>query len=44
VPITDPQGYFDTRVMLPSRGVVRIAFTPPHGPAIHSRLAAVSIG
>lgn len=44
LPITDAQGYFDTRVVFPSHGVVRIGFTPPHGPAMYSRLAAVSIG
>jgi hypothetical protein len=44
VPITDPQGYFDVRIAFPGSGVVRIGFTPSHGPAIHSRVAAVSIG
>jgi hypothetical protein len=44
VPITDPQGYFDVHVAFPRSGVVRIAFTPPHGAEIHSRSAPISIG
>jgi hypothetical protein len=44
VPITDQHGYFDVHVSVPASGVVRIGWSPPHGPALHSRVAPVSIG
>jgi hypothetical protein len=36
-------GYFDVREHFPSSGSVRIRWTPPTGPAIESRVAAISI-
>lgn len=44
VPISDPDGYFDVNVHVPAGGVIRTTFSPQHGPAIHSRLATISIG
>jgi hypothetical protein len=44
VPVTDPSGYFDTSVKFPSGGEVRLTWTYPHGPAIHSRLVSISVG
>ena len=44
VPITDPDGYFDVQVKFPASGVVRLSWTPPHGPVQHSRMATVAIG
>jgi hypothetical protein len=36
VPITNRSGYFDTSVRFPSGGTVRLAWSYPHGPTIHS--------
>jgi hypothetical protein len=44
VPITDPHGYFDTRVRAARAGYLRLAWTYPHGPTIHSRVATVGVG
>jgi hypothetical protein len=37
VPLTDPSGYFDTTVRFPSGGIVRLAWSYPHGPTVYSR-------
>jgi hypothetical protein len=37
-------GYFDVREHFPSSGSVRIRWKPPTGPAIESRVAAITIG
>jgi hypothetical protein len=46
VVLTDPYGYFDTRVTFPSSGRVRIAWSYPRsagGGQIHSRTVQVTI-
>jgi hypothetical protein len=43
VTLTDPFGYFDTLVTFPSSGNVRITWSYPHGPTIHSRTVAITI-
>jgi hypothetical protein len=43
VSIADPHGYFDARVAFPTSGVVRLGWAYPRGPAIHSRVVAVTI-
>jgi hypothetical protein len=43
VAITDGYGYFDTSVTFPSSGLVRIAWSYPHGPEIHSRTVPVTL-
>ena len=42
LPITDPDGYFDTDVAFSSGGTVRLAWSYPHGPTIHSREVQVT--
>jgi hypothetical protein len=37
VTIADPDQYFDTNVVFSSSGVVRLAWSYPHGPTIYSR-------
>jgi hypothetical protein len=37
-------GYFDVREHFPSSGSVRIRWAPPTGPALESRVAAITIG
>ncbi len=44
VTITDAYGYFTASVKFPSSGSVRLAWTPPSGPVLHSRVAPVTIG
>ena len=44
VSIIDRDGYFDARVRFPSSGAVRLAWTYPGGPTIHSREVAIEIG
>jgi hypothetical protein len=44
VTITNPHGYFDTRVRFPSSGTVRLAWSYPHGPTVYSRVVPVTIG
>ncbi len=44
VPISDPNGYFDTVVRFPSAGQVRLAWSYPDGETIHSRLVAITVG
>jgi hypothetical protein len=46
VALTDPYGYFDTRVTFPSSGLVRITWTYPRGTPggqIQSRTVPVTI-
>jgi hypothetical protein len=43
VPLDDPHGYFDTSIGFAASGTVRLAWTYPRGPTIHSRLAAISV-
>jgi hypothetical protein len=46
VVLTDPYGYFDTRVTFPSSGLVRITWSYPRGAGggqIHSRAVQVTI-
>jgi hypothetical protein len=42
--ITDPNGYFDTDVRFRSGGVVRLAWSYPHGPTVFSRTVAITTG
>jgi hypothetical protein len=44
VSISDPHGYFDTRVRAGRTGDLRLAWTYPHGPTIHSRTATIGTG
>jgi hypothetical protein len=44
VPLTDASGYFDTVVRFPAAGMVRLAWSYPHGPTIHSRLVPITAG
>jgi hypothetical protein len=43
VSITDPNGYFDASVRFPASGSVRLTWSDPHGPTIHSREVTVAI-
>jgi hypothetical protein len=43
VVLTDPYGYFDTLVTFPGGGLVRISWSYPHGPRIHSRTVGITI-
>jgi hypothetical protein len=36
--------YFDVRTTFPGSGSVRLAWSYPHGPVIHSRIVAVTVG
>lgn len=42
--LTTPHGYFDTAVSFPGSGRVRLAWTPPHGTEMFSRVVTVSVG
>jgi hypothetical protein len=44
VPIVDVGGYFDVHETPPGSGVVRLSWTYPHGPTVHSRVVSVTIG
>ncbi len=41
--ITNAHGYFDLHMSFPSSGAVRLAWSYPHGPTIHSRPVAVTV-
>ena len=41
--ITDPRGYFDTRLAFPASGSLRISWTYPSGAAVSSRTVQVTI-
>jgi hypothetical protein len=43
IAITNPHGYFDTRMSFPSSGIVRLTWTYPNGETIHSRPASVTV-
>jgi hypothetical protein len=43
VSVTDPYGYFDTRVTPPGSGTLRLAWTYPRGPEIYSRTVSVTV-
>jgi hypothetical protein len=43
VPLNDPHGYFDVDVKFDRSGQVRLGWSYPHGPTIHSRTASVSV-
>jgi hypothetical protein len=42
--LTNEHGYFDLHMSFPSSGTVRLAWSYPHGPTIHSRPVAVTVG
>jgi hypothetical protein len=42
VTIADPHGYFDVQVAFPASGEVRLGWTYPDGPEIHSRLVGIT--
>jgi hypothetical protein len=44
VPVIDRGGYFEASVRFPSSGAVRLAWSYPDGPTIHSRQVAIEIG
>jgi hypothetical protein len=44
VEITDPNGYFDTKLQFPSSGIVRLAWSYPQGPTIYSRPVPITVG
>jgi hypothetical protein len=43
VPITDPDGYFDTQVTVPVSGAVRTEWSYPNGARVYSRTVSVTI-
>jgi hypothetical protein len=43
VSITNPNGYFVASVRFPASGSVRLAWSYPHGPTIHSRPVTIAI-
>ncbi len=43
LPITDPNCYFDTQMSFERSGVVRLAWSYPHGPTVYSRTATVAV-
>lgn len=43
LPLTDPYGYFDVRTHFPGSGSVRLEWSYPQGPAIYSRIVAVTL-
>jgi hypothetical protein len=43
VTIADPQCYFDTHLVFAHSGVLRLAWTYPHGATIHSRALRISV-
>ena len=40
--VTNPHGYFDVKLTLPSSGTVQTAWTYPGGPTIHSRPVSIT--
>jgi hypothetical protein len=42
IPLRDPHGYFDVAHSFPRAGVVRLAWSYPHGPQIYSRAVTVT--
>ena len=43
VPITDPSGYFDTRVVFPRSGTVILSWSYPSGQAVSSRSQPITV-
>ena len=43
VPITNEHGYFEVRHRFPGSGEVRLAWSYPHGPEIHSRTVVITL-
>jgi hypothetical protein len=43
VPITNPRGYFDTRVRFPGSGAVRLSWANPSGQRIYSRTQGITV-
>lgn len=43
IAITDPQGYFQTRIVFPASGAVQVAWSYPGGPTVTSRITPVTI-
>ncbi|MGZ4253966.1 MAG: hypothetical protein ACXVHB_26230 [Solirubrobacteraceae bacterium] len=41
--ITNPHGYFDTRMSFPGSGIARLTWTYPNGETIHSRPVSVTV-
>jgi hypothetical protein len=41
--LTDPYGYFDVPVKFRSSGLVRLAWSYPRGPSVHSRTVSITI-
>jgi hypothetical protein len=44
VPLPKAYCYFDVRTTFPGSGSVRLSWSYPHGPVIHSRIVAVTVG
>ncbi len=43
IALTDPHGYFDTRIVVPTTGILRLGWAYPDGTAIHSRIVKVTV-
>jgi hypothetical protein len=43
VPLTNEHGYFEVRHTFPGSGSVRLAWSYPHGPEIHSRTVVIAL-
>lgn len=44
VPLPKSYCYFDVRTTFPGSGFVRLSWSYPHGPVIHSRIVSVTVG
>ncbi|MDQ6749005.1 MAG: hypothetical protein M3010_12990, partial [Candidatus Dormibacteraeota bacterium] len=43
VRITDSRGYFETRLVFPASGALRVVWSYPHGPSATSRVTPVTV-
>ena len=43
ITLSGPHGYFDTRIVVPSTGIISLGWAYPDGSAIHSRIVNVTI-
>ena len=43
ITLSGPHGYFDTRIVVPSTGIISLGWAYPDGTAIHSRIVKVTI-
>jgi hypothetical protein len=43
VALANQHGYFEVRHTFPGSGAVRLAWSYPHGPEIHSRTVVISL-